>query len=67
MSKQLLNEISIESLRLKLGEIKWDNLKTSNDSNVACNEFFDTFTSLYNECFPSLKTTMKAWNLLYHG
>ena len=61
--KQLLNEISIESLGLRLHEFKWDNLKTSNDSNVACNEFLDTFTSVYYKCFPRMKTKMKARKL----
>ena len=44
--KRIFNETSIESFKLRLWEIKWDNLKTSNDSTLAYNEFLDTFTSL---------------------
>ena len=40
----------------------WDNLKTSNDSNLAYNQFLDTFTSLYNECFPRVKMKVKVQN-----
>ena len=60
--KQIFNETSIESFRLRLREIKWDNLKTSNDSNLAYNEFLYTFASLYNECFSSLRKKVKAQN-----
>ena len=44
--KRIFNETSIEPLRLRQREIKWDNLKKSNNSNLASNEFLDTFTSL---------------------
>ena len=44
--KRIFNETSIESFRFRLWEIMWGNLKTSNDSNLAYNEFLDTF-SLY--------------------
>ena len=44
--KQIFKETSIESFRLRLREIRWDHLKTSNDSNLAYNEFLNTFTSL---------------------
>ena len=47
--KRIFHETSMESFRLRLREIKWDNLKTSNDSNLAYNEFLDTFTSLYDD------------------
>ena len=60
--KQIFNETSIESFRLRLREIKWDNLKTSHESNLAYNEFLDTFTFLYDECFPRVKIKMKARN-----
>ena len=53
--KRNFNETSIESFGLRLREIKWDNLKTFNDSNLAYNEFLDTFTSLYDDCFPRVK------------
>ena len=59
---QMFDETSIESFRLRLREIKWNNLKTFNDSNLACNEFLDTFTSLYDDCFPRMKMKMKAQN-----
>ena len=60
--QQFFNETSIESFRLRLREIKWDNLKTSNDSNLAYIEFLYTFTSLYNECFSSLRKKVKGQN-----
>ena len=44
--KQIFKETSIESFRLRLREIRRDHLKTSNDSNLAYNEFLNTFTSL---------------------
>ena len=44
--KKIFNETSIGSFRLRLRETKWDNLKTSNNSNLAYNEFLDIFTSL---------------------
>ena len=58
--KQIFHETAIESCRLRLWGIKWDNLKTSNDSNVAYNEFLDTFTSLYDNCFLRMKIKVKA-------
>ena len=58
--KRIFNETSIESFRLRLQEIKWDNLKTSNDSHLAYNEFLDTFTSLYDDCFTRAKIKVKA-------
>ena len=60
--KRIFNETSTESFRLRLQEIKWDNLKTSNDSNVAYNEFLDTFASVYDNCFPRVKIKVKAQN-----
>ena len=60
--KRIFNETSRESFRVRLREIKWDNLKTSNDSNLAFNEFLDTFTSLYDDRFPRLKIKVKAQN-----
>ena len=44
--KRIFNEPSIESFRLRLREIKWDNLKTSNNLNLAYDEFLDNFTLL---------------------
>ena len=43
--KRIFNETSIESFRLRLQEIRWDDLKTSSDSSQGYNEFLDTFTS----------------------
>ena len=60
--KQIFNGTSIESIRLRLPEIKWDNLKTSKDLNLAYNEFFHTFTPLYDDCFPTVKIKVKARN-----
>ena len=48
---------------MRLQEINWDNLKTSKDSNLAYNEFVDTFTFLYDDCFPRVKIKVKARNL----
>ena len=53
--QRTLYETSIESFRLRLWEIKSDNLKTSNNSNLAYNEFLNTFTSLNDDCFPRVK------------
>ena len=47
---------------MRLREIKWDNLTTSNDSNLAYNEFLDTLTSLYDNCSPTVKIKVKARN-----
>ena len=58
--ERIFNETLTESFRLRLWEIKWDNLKTSNDSNLAYNKFLDTFTSLYPNCFPRVKMKVKA-------
>ena len=60
--KLIFNEISIELFKLRLREIKWDDLKTSNDSNLAYNKLFDTFTSLYDDCFPRVNIKVKARN-----
>ena len=60
--KRIFNETSIEPFRLRLREIKWDNLKRSNDSNLAYNDFLDNFTSLYGDCFPRAKIKVKAQN-----
>ena len=58
----MFNETSVESFRLRLWGIKWDRFKTSNNSNLVFNEFLDTFTSLYDDCFPSVKIKKKARN-----
>ena len=47
---------------MRLREIKWDNVKTSSDSNLAYNEFLDTFTSLNDDCFRRVKIKVKAQN-----
>ena len=60
--QRTLYETSIESFRLRLWEIKSDNLKTSNNSNLAYNEFLNTFTSLNDDCFPRVKIKVKAQN-----
>ena len=52
----------LELFRLRLREIKWDNLKTSNVSNLAYNEFLDNFTSLYDDCFSRVKIKVKSRN-----
>ena len=59
--KQIFNETSIEPFRRRLWEIKWNNLLTSNDANLAYNELLETFTSLYEDCFPRMKIKVKAW------
>ena len=58
----MFNETSIESFRLRLWGIKWDRFKTSNHSNLVFNEFLDTFTSLYDDCFPGVKIKKKVRN-----
>ena len=60
--KRIFNENTIESFRLRLRKVKWDNLKTSNDSNLAYNEFLDTFTTLYDDCFLRVKIKVKVQN-----
>ena len=60
--KRLFNETSKELLRSRLREIKWDNLKTPSNSNLAYNELLDTFTSLYDDCFLKVKIKVKARN-----
>ena len=57
--QKIFNETSF---RFRLWEVKCDNLKTSNDSNLAYNEFLVTFTFLYDDCFPSVKIKVKARN-----
>ena len=47
---------------MRLWEIKWDNLKTSNASNLVYNEFLDNFTSLYDDYFSRVKAKVKARN-----
>ena len=58
--ERIFNESSIASFRLQLREIKWDNLKTSIDSDLAYD--LDTFTSLYDDCFPRVKIKVNARN-----
>ena len=41
---RIFNETSMESFRLRLREIKLDNLKTSDDLNLAYNEFQRLFS-----------------------
>ena len=53
--KRMVSETPIESFRLQLREINWNNLKTSNDSNLVCNEFLNTFTFLDDDSFPRIK------------
>ena len=67
INKRIFNKTSIERFRLRLREIKWNKLKPSNDSNLAYNEFLDTFASLYDDCFPRMKRTCNLKILLDHG
>ena len=60
--KQTFNEASIELFEVRLRKIKCYNLKTSKESNLAYNEFLDTFTSLYDDCFPRVKIKVKVRN-----
>ena len=60
--KRIFNETSTKSFRLQLRETKWDNLKTSNEKNLAYNEFLETLTSIYDDCFPRVKIKVKARN-----
>ena len=61
-SEQHIHKASIESFRLRLWEIKWDNLNASNDSNLAYTEFLETLTSLYDNCFPRVEIKVKTQN-----
>ena len=58
--KRIFNETSIESFRLQLREIKWDNLETFNDSKLAYTEFLDTFTSLSDDRFRRVKIKVET-------
>ena len=60
--KRIFNETLIEPFRRRLWEIKWNNLLTSNDANLAYDELLETFTSLYDDCFPRIKIKVKARN-----
>ena len=60
--KRIFNETLTEPFRQRLWEIKWNNLLTCNDVNLACNELLETFTSLYDDCFPRMKIKVKARN-----
>ena len=59
-NKIIFNDISIESFWLC--ETKWDNVKTSNNFNLADNEFLNAFTSPYDGCFLMMKKKVKARN-----
>ena len=60
--KRIFNETSIESFRLRLRQNKLDNLKASNNSMLGYYEFLDTFTFLYDDCFPRWKWKWKLKN-----
>lgn len=49
---------------MHLREIKWDNLRKSNDSNLAYNEFLGTFTALHNHYFSGVNIKVKVQNPL---
>ena len=56
-----------EAFRLVLQRRDWDNVLNSNDPCYAYSSFLDSFTSLYNKCFPLKKirarkcTVRKPW------
>ena len=56
--KRRVNEENIQSFKEKLSEINWDEILMKQDTQHAYDSFQQTFSTLYNECFPwiSIKT-----------
>ena len=46
---------SIETIKQKLHEVNWNELKQSNNANKSYAKFSQIRTSLYEECFPKFK------------
>ena len=46
---------SIETIKQKLHEVNWNELKQSNNANKSYVKFSQIWTSLYEECFPKFK------------
>ena len=46
---------SIETIKQKLHEVNWNELKQSNNANKSYAKFSQIWTSLYEECFPKFK------------
>ena len=46
---------SIETIKQKLHEVNWNELKQSNNANKSYAKFSQICTSLYEECFPKFK------------
>lgn len=64
-SKQLRHKIRImseqnyEAFRNEIAQIDWSELYLLNDCNKAFEFFHNTFTSLFNKCFPLVQTSKK--------
>ena len=46
---------SVETIKQKLHEVNWNELKQSNNANKSYAKFSQIWTSLYEECFPKFK------------
>ena len=51
---------SIETFKQKLCEVNWNEIKQSKNANESYAKFSEICTSLYEECFPKLKTKSES-------
>ena len=49
----------MEKFKYKLHTVSWDSITNSSDTNKACDNFIEIFSSLYDECFPKKKIKLK--------
>ena len=57
-----ISDISVEKFKHRLCNFNFDSFTISSDTNNACNNFIEIFSSLYDKCFPKKKIKSKSQN-----
>jgi hypothetical protein len=60
-SCRLVDEIKIAEFSKRLSTLDWSDLNNVNDINLCYNTFLNTFTSVYNECLPLQRKTVRYY------
>lgn len=63
---QWITDTALNTFHSSLAQVKWDNIKTASDANVAYNQFLEVFKQLYHSSFPlkmrgTMRKTRKPW------
>ena len=62
--KRIIDEKSTNNFKTLLSEVNWDDVYKLNSPNTTYDLFIQTFTDLYDKCFPKVKIKLKTKSLL---